>query len=123
MYFAGLTIADPQFDRLGSEIHERESLSVSRPHGPARASALGKRDRNPSPIGKPSISDVHQFEGPGAGGDAVTARSVVLAVVPWLHAHASQAQKRCRHPRDRGIVLPRHQQNRVLGRAHPGYWW
>jgi hypothetical protein len=46
MYFASLGIADPEFDRLGSDIHERESLSVGGPERPARASARGKLDVN-----------------------------------------------------------------------------
>jgi hypothetical protein len=78
MYFAGLGIADPELDGLGSDIHERKSFSIRGPHWRARARALGKRDMNLRGIG-----DVHQFEVPGAGRDTVPAGGVVLAVVLW----------------------------------------
>jgi len=73
MHFAGLGIADPEFDRFGREIHERESLSVSGPDGHARARAHGKHDRSSRSTFGRSSGDVHQFEARGAGRDAVTA--------------------------------------------------
>jgi len=121
MYFAGLGVADPEFDRLRGDIHEGESFSVRRPQGLARACAGGKRDMNLPAISR-STSDVHQLEAGGAGRDAVAARSVVLAVILWFYAHARQAQERRRHPRNRRVFLPRHQQDRVVSRAHIGLW-
>src|SRR5277367_1785712 len=99
MYFAGFGIADPEFDGSGSDVHEREAPSVGGPDWLARARARGKRDMNFGAIG-----DAHQSEVPGAGCDAVTARSVVLAVILWLHAHACKAQERCGHARNRWVV-------------------
>jgi len=100
IYLAGLGLADPEFNRVGSEIHEGESLSVSGPDWPARARSRGKSDMNLSAIG-----DVHEREVPGARGDTVTAWGIVLAVVLWLHASTGKAQERRRDPRNRRVVL------------------
>ena len=57
MHLAGLGIASPKFDRLGSEIDERESFSVSRgmriaqlviaPVAHARLREVGRLDLTP----------------------------------------------------------------------------
>ena len=113
--FAGLGVADPEFDRFGGDVGEGEPLSVGGPDGIAGAGARGKRDMNLRAIG-----DVHQLEGAGAGRDAVAAGSVVLAVILGLDAHAGETQERRRHARNRRVFLPGHQQNRVVRRAHQG---
>ena len=113
MDIARLAVADPKLDGLGSEIHKRKPLPVSRPSWLARARALCKRDMRLCPIG-----DVHQVEALTTLCNAVTARGVVLAVILWLDPHPRKAQKRRRHPGNRRVDLHIHQQNRVLCRTH-----
>jgi hypothetical protein len=95
MYFAGLGVADPEFDGIGSEVDEGKSFSVGGPQRPARACRLGEGNVNLFAVG-----NVNEFEVRGAESDAVAAGSIVLAVIPGLNADASEAQEGRRYAGD-----------------------
>ena len=61
--------------------------------------------------------DVDEREASRARRDAVAARRVVLAARPRLDAHAGELEERLGDLRDRRIVDPRHEQDRVARRA------
>src|SRR5208282_4034502 len=84
VYFSGLGVANPKFDRLGSDIREGESFPVRRPHGLARARARRKRDMNLRGMILFDIGNVHQVEARGTRRDTVPAGSVMLAVILGL---------------------------------------
>ena len=111
-----LGIPNPELHRFGRDIRERKALSIggstwARP-GTRRREAQHEFARHPrcAPV-----------RSRGAGRDAVAAGRIVLAVIPGLNPHAGKAQERRRHPGNRGVILPRHQENRVVRRAHLGH--
>ncbi len=112
MYEPGGGIAHPELDGIGSDVLEREAFAVGAPHGRAGATAFRKAH-----VGHGTVGHVHQVQAAGAGGDAVTARGVVLAVVLRLDAHASQPEEWRRHSGDGRVVLPGHKQDPVPGGA------
>ena len=93
MYFARLSIPDPQLNRFLRKIHECEAFSVGGPDRHARACVLRQRHMRLR-----TVCDMHQIVADGAGSNAVAARSVVLAVIPCLNPHTCKAQEGCRHP-------------------------
>ena len=113
MRLAGLGVADPQLDRVRGDVDEGETLAVGRPDRRPGAGARRQLD-----VDLLAVGDVHQVEAPGAGRDAVSAGSVVLAVIARLDAHSRQPQERRGHARDRRVLLPGDEQDRVVRRTH-----
>jgi hypothetical protein len=82
------------------------------------------------------IGDAHEIETPRARRDAVAAGGVMPAVIFGLDADACEAEERRGNARDGRVVLPRNQQNGILGGADFGnrrrwgahdvenvFWW
>ena len=112
---AGTRVANPELDRIGSDVDERESLPVGGPDGTPGAHAGRKRDGSPLAVG-----DSNQFKARGTGSNAVAAASIVPAMILGLNTNTGEAQKRRSHACDGGIVLPGDEENRLLGRAYQG---
>jgi hypothetical protein len=94
-------VADPEFDGVGGEVDEGEVFAIRGPGGLA-----GTRAGRESDVELLAVGDMDQVEFCGAGGNAVSARSVVLAVVSGLDADSSEAQEGRGDAGDRGVVLP-----------------
>ena len=86
MRFAGLAIADPEFDGVSRKIYECEMSAVRRPDGVAWARSCWNRD-----VDLRTFSDAYQVDAASTGRDAVAAGRIVLAVIFRLDAHSGQA--------------------------------
>ena len=112
---AGTGVANPELDGIGSNVDEGEALPVDGPDGIAGTHAGGKRD-----VSLLAIGDSNQFQACGTGSDAVAAASIVLAVILGLDTSTGEAQERRGHASDGGVVLPRDEENSLIGRAYEG---
>ena len=108
-------VSDPEFDGVGSEIHEGEVLSVGGPDRFARACGRGEND-----VSRGAVGDLDEVKVAGAGRNAVSPWSVVLAVIAGFDADASEPHEGCSHACDRGVVLPGDQEDGVVRGAYHG---
>jgi hypothetical protein len=113
LHVPGSGVANPQLDGIGSNVDEGEALAVGGPDRVTGAHAGGKGDGSLLALG-----DSNQGKACGAGSNAVTAGSIVPAVILRLDPSTSEAQERRSQASDGGIVLPRDEENGVIGRAY-----
>ena len=83
---AGISVANPELDGIGSNVDEGEALPVGGPDGIPGAHAGGKRDGSLLAIG-----DSNQFKARGTGSNAVAAASIVPAMILGLDTSTSEA--------------------------------
>ena len=108
-------VANPELDGIGSNVDEGEALPVDGPDRVAGTHAGGKRD-----VSLLAVGDSNEFKACGAGSDAVATASIVLAVILGLDPSTSEAEERRGHASNGGVVLPRDEENVLIGRTYEG---